>query len=94
MSQVTNKAYIDFLITLRDVCKESNSPLQNESVITNYADSTAIREAMESLPPHSLKDVAEKVKTFVKDKQEFTAVDNVHLVVNQGELVSFLGPSG
>jgi len=33
-------------------------------------------------------------KTFVKDKQEFTAVNNVHLVVNRGELVTFLGPSG
>ena len=33
-------------------------------------------------------------KTFVKDKNEFRAVDDVHLTLNPGELVTFLGPSG
>ena len=33
-------------------------------------------------------------KTFVKDKNEFRAVDDVHLALNPGELVTFLGPSG
>ena len=33
-------------------------------------------------------------KVFVKDKNQFRAVDDVHLSVNKGELVTFLGPSG
>ncbi len=33
-------------------------------------------------------------KVFVKDKNQFRAVDDVHLRVNKGELVTFLGPSG
>lgn len=33
-------------------------------------------------------------KVFVKDKNQFRAVDNVHLRVEKGELVTFLGPSG
>jgi iron(III) transport system ATP-binding protein len=33
-------------------------------------------------------------KTFTKDKNEFRAVDDVHLLIQQGELVTFLGPSG
>ena len=33
-------------------------------------------------------------KTFTKDKNEFRAVDDVHLTIHKGELVTFLGPSG
>jgi iron(III) transport system ATP-binding protein len=33
-------------------------------------------------------------KVFVKDKNQFRAVDDVHLSVSKGELVTFLGPSG
>ena len=33
-------------------------------------------------------------KIFVKDKVEFRAVNEVDLRVSQGELVTFLGPSG
>ena len=33
-------------------------------------------------------------KTFTKDNSEFRAVDDVHLTIHKGELVTFLGPSG
>ena len=33
-------------------------------------------------------------KTFIKDGEEFHAVQNVNLSVNTGEFLTFLGPSG
>jgi len=33
-------------------------------------------------------------KTFYKDKAQFNAVEDVHLMIEKGELVTFLGPSG
>src|SRR5665647_600697 len=33
-------------------------------------------------------------KTFIKDKNEFRAVNDVSIEVKKGELVTFLGPSG
>lgn len=33
-------------------------------------------------------------KIFIKDKNEFRAVNDVSITVNKGELVTFLGPSG
>ncbi|WP_238162528.1 ABC transporter ATP-binding protein [Cohnella sp. AR92] len=33
-------------------------------------------------------------KTFMSNKKEITALDRVHLYINQGEFISLLGPSG
>ena len=33
-------------------------------------------------------------KTFSKDAAQFNAVEDVHLIIEKGELVTFLGPSG
>ena len=33
-------------------------------------------------------------RRYVKDNEEFMAVDNVNLEVNPGEFLTFLGPSG
>ena len=33
-------------------------------------------------------------RRYVKDNEEFMAVDNVNLEVNPGQLLTFLGPSG